>query len=144
MYFMNNNYQIHIPPGMLLRVIEAKQNSIMIYDKLLTMTSDQENIGLIRVILQDEINHLNGFTNLYHNLFGGQLNLSDPVTPYVISFLSGIKSAVVHELNNYYFYNNVSFTDQNQKVRHAFIRALADENRHAISFNYIYTKSLEN
>jgi len=141
---MSNYHQDHIPPGMLLRVIQDKQLKIAYYDQLYKMTSEHLNREIINGIHFDEVNHLNMFTNLYTDLYGEKPDLSEPEIAQISSFLYGIKNLIKTELDSYDFYSNVFFTDPNTMVREVFARALTDENRHAAKCNFIYTELLEN
>lgn len=140
---MHNMDQPQIPPGMLLRIIQAKQNLAATYEQLHKMTSDQQDIQLIRNINLDETGHLIAFINLYTNLFDEKPYLSDPKALQIGSFLSGVRDSIMEELNLYIIYSNIIFTESDTGVRNVFLQALTDDNRHASRLNYVYTKTLE-
>lgn len=141
---MNNYNQALIPPGMLLRIIQDKQQKIADYNQLSKMTADYQDIALINAILFDEKNHLHMFTNLYTDFFGEKPDLSEPEISQISSFIYGIKRLIKIELDSYDFYSNIYFNDSNTAVRDVFARALNNEIRHAIKCNFIYTQLVEN
>lgn len=140
---MDSNYQSQIPPGMLLRVIQNKQDKIVYYERLHTMTADLQSIEIIKNILFDEEKHLNLFLNLYNNLFKERPDLPGGNLPQINSFIDGVKFSVINELNAYSFYVNVFLTDSNEEVRNTFLQVLFDENSHSAKFNYIYSVIIE-
>jgi len=140
--FMTNS-QPHIPPGMLMRVIQDKQDKIAYYEQLHKMTSDRQDIDIISTIHKEEIDHYHTFINLYAHLFGEQPSVLSTALPQIYSFVYGVKNSIRIELDAYDLYSNIFFTDPNIEVRNAFVRALTDENRHAAKYTYIFTKLLE-
>lgn len=139
---MNNTAQI--PPGMLLRLINNKQDTIVYYSQLQAMTADPQLTGIIRDILIDENMHLNLFRDLYVKLFGEQPEFYNAKAVQIKSFTDGVETAVMNELRTYDFYGNIYFTDQNTDVQDTFLRALFDENAHSTKFNFIYNKLIDN
>lgn len=140
---MNNDNQAIIPPGMLLRIIQDKQQKITYYDQLYKMAADYQDIEIINGILFDEANHLNMFTDLYTDFFGEKPLITKPEILYINSFIHGVKNSIKIELDSNEFYSNVFLSDSHPSVRDAFARALMDENRHAAKYNFIYTQLIE-
>lgn len=140
---MSENYMSQIPPGMLLRIINNKQDIIAYYEHLCEMAPDQQNISIIKEILQDEMKSLDLFEKLYVDLFGGQPELYTKNPPQINSFIDGVKISILNELHTSKFYWNIYFADQNIEVRNTFLMAMFDDNSHSIKFTYIYNKFLE-
>lgn len=137
---MNSN-QAHIPPGMLERIIQDKQYKTACYEVLQRMTADRQNTEMIGRILEDERRHLNDFTRLYYNLFGGQPSLLSNVAPQIASFTEGIQYLFAGEIDTYNFYSNIFFTDPNTEVQDVFRRAVLDENMHSTQLNHVFINS---
>lgn len=140
---MSTDYQAHIPPGMLMRVIDNKQDMIEHYGQLRKMTTDWQYIEIIQSIYEDEVNQLNLFINLYVHIFGEQPHVMDLGLPQIDSFASGINNLYLRELGTHEFYSNVASTDPNVQVSGVFLLAMEEESRHAKYLHYIYTRLTE-
>lgn len=140
---MKDLFPAQIPPGMLMRIIQSKQDIIVYYEDLNATPPDQEAGIIIRDILHDERTHLHLFTGLYTDLFRELPELSTGIPALAETFTCGVRYAVMHEANSYGLYCNIFLTDGNEDVRRVFLQALMDENIHATKFNYIYMRLLE-
>lgn len=140
---MNNGNAAHIPPGMLIRIIQDKQAMNAQYEQLHGIATDQQDIDIIGRIRLDEAAHLSALTGLFARLFGGQPELNGHGQLQMHSFMSGVKDLIIGELNLYITYSNIIFTDSNADVQNTFFQVLTDDNRHASRLNYMYTKAVE-
>lgn len=104
---MSNTNQTDIPPGMLLRIMNTIQHKIARYHQLQRMTSDPENIEIIRQINEEGKRQLSDFEKLYSSLFGGQLRLLPTFTPEISSFARGVQDAFAEEVETSTLFNNV-------------------------------------
>lgn len=141
---MSDTYQTDISPGTVLGVMDTIQNKIARYHRLQTMTSDPEDIEMIRLINEEGKRQLSDFLKLYSSLFGGQLSLSPPLTPQISSFARGIQDAFADEVETSTLFNNIVFTDSNPEVSNVFMRALQEDNKHMSELNYILSKLISN
>lgn len=141
---MSDTYQTDISPGVLLRAMDDTQHKIARYRQLQTMTSDPEDIEMIRQISEEERRQLSDFLKLYSSLFGGQLSLSPPLTPQISSFARGVQDAFADEVETSTLFNNIVFTDLNPEVRNVFMRALQEDNKHMSELNYMLSKLISN
>lgn len=129
---------VHIPPGMLIRVIQDKKDKIDRYEQLLSMAIAQEEKEIIQEILKEETSQYHIFINLYDDLFGNQINIT-PTDALLHSYLNGIKSSIIGELNSYSYYFGIFFSDSDPNIHKIFLQAATEENKHAAKFQYIYT-----
>jgi rubrerythrin len=64
-----------------------------------------------------------------------------PKQPRILSYIDGVKKAIMDELEAYEFYRDIYIANMSPEIRNIFFEALTDENEHAAKFNYIFTKS---
>jgi rubrerythrin len=138
---MNNPYQSHLTPEILLKALKDEQDAIMFYKILITMVSDAQDENLIKEIHNDEVKHFSQFFNLYKQMTGQNPQIPLPKQPRIHSYTDGVKKAILDELEAYEFYRDIYIANTSPEIRNIFFEALTDENEHAAKFNYMFTKS---
>ena len=107
------------------------------YGQLLRQAPDPLHREFIQHARQDELEHLQAFTKLYHYYTGKIPQYTvDPVKYH--SYKGGILQALKNELEAAEFYRNVQLSTTDQLIKDTFYFAMVDELEHATQFSTLY------
>jgi rubrerythrin len=129
-------------PLKLLKAMEYELSSKLCYDRLIGM-SNEENISLLWLLMNDSEKYYKKFDELYRKTAGSVPVKIEPVISEFDSYLEGIKIAIVSELEKAAFYRSIYLSHINTSVSGTFLEAFTDGDFHAIKLNYLYTKLVE-
>lgn len=123
----------------ILKAINGEYSSIHCYQKLAQMAPSEKEKKQILEIREDEMRHYQNFTQLYVAMTGKQPKVA--VTEECPNtYKEGIEFALIDEQNTVDFYHSVADKATDVTIKHAFNRAAADEQNHAVWFLYFFTK----
>lgn len=107
------------------------------YARLLREAPDELHREFIRHAYEDEIEHLNAFSMLYHFYTGKMPNYTITPVRYP-DYRTGILMALKDELEAAEFYRDVQLSTTDQLIRDTFYFAMVDELEHATQFSTLY------
>ena len=139
---MSRSNKYCVTPDQLIKAIMGEMEAKRFYEKLITMTTDEENKKIIRGIIKDEEFHQMEFRKLYVALFRKQPAVP-PLGPEreINSFFQGLGMALNDELGAYEFYRDIIMQCyDNRTVMSIFFKVFTDENEHAMIENYMMNK----
>ncbi|WP_417900920.1 ferritin-like domain-containing protein [Bacillus haimaensis] len=117
------------------KAINGEYSAVQCYEQLAKEAPSGQVRDQISEIRNDEIRHLNAFSQIYQSLTGKQS------TPQISEecpddFKEGILAAFKDEQETVDFYLDIADSTQNPYIRRVFKRAAADEQNHAVWFLY--------
>ncbi|WP_156422637.1 ferritin-like domain-containing protein [Bacillus sp. FJAT-29937] len=123
----------------LTKAINGEYSAVQCYQKIANMAPSEKERKQILEIREDEIKHLQTFTQIYVNLTGRQPQ------PQIIeecpnTYKAGIDFAFIDEQETVDFYLGVSDEITDVNIKNAFKRAASDEQNHAVWFLYFINK----
>jgi rubrerythrin len=112
------------------------------YQYLIEKAPAQEDKEIIKGIRDDEMSHFNLFRQLYYQLTGQTLPLTQNVTfERPASYCDGLKSAISGEQNAVRKYRKILFAMQARIHINILTGIITDEIRHGSLYNYLYAKN---
>jgi rubrerythrin len=115
------------------KAINGEYSAIQCYEKLTKSAPTKAIREQINEIRQDEIKHYKAFTQIYYTLTGQQPQ--PKVTEECPEkYKAGLLAAFKDEQETVDFYLDIAEQAQNPYIKHAFTRAAADEQNHAVWF----------
>lgn len=105
------------------------------YQRLAELAPNNEYRQTILGIQNDEARHYHWFTMMLRMMGAQQPQI--PTGDMPTSFLEGVKTAILHELDAAAFYQNIAYRATTRHVQMHFMHASHDEQRHASLFQYI-------
>lgn len=121
------------------KAINGQYSAISCYKQLAKLAPTEEERKRILEIRQDEIRHYHAFSDIYTRLTG-QTATPSPIEPCPTNYKEGLKFAIQDEQETVDFYLDIADQAKDKYIQHAFRRAAADEQNHAVWFLYFYTK----
>lgn len=144
MHLYGNNYMYAGYDNELIedvtKAINAEYSAIYCYGKLAELAPTQEEKDRILEIRQDEMRHLQIFSNIYMSLTGSQPS-PKIIEECPVRYIPGLQFSIKDEQGAVDFYLEIADKAQNPYIKEQFKRAAADEQNHAVWFSYYYTKS---
>lgn len=122
------------------QAVNGEYHAIHYYSKLAQLATSDEDKEMIQEIRNDEKKHYRTFYNLYVTLTGAQPRITKGPTPP--SFEEGLIFAIKDELETVDFYLSIYDKARDPSIRKKFKRAALDEQQHASSFQFMWTKFL--
>lgn len=138
-HYLNSNVPLHMRQTDLLskisNAIDGEYSAIACYQKLKNLAPTKKEKTVINEIRKDEISHFNTFSNLYTQLTGKKH------TPHISEhcpddYSKGIDFAFNDEQQTVDMYLDIAYQTDNIKLRDEFLRAVHDEQTHAVWFLY--------
>ncbi|MFS0783170.1 ferritin family protein [Bacillus sp. 1P06AnD] len=115
-------------------------SAVQCYASLAQMADDQNQKKQILEIREDEMKHLQIFSQIYTNITGTQFQ-PKMVEECPASYMEGLEAALKDEQETVDFYLGVSDRVTTGYIKEAFKRAAMDEQNHAVWFLYFFTKA---
>ncbi len=124
--------------GEISKAVNDEFQAIHYYTRLAELAPNNQFRQMILGIRQDEIKHFHWFSRAYHEL----TSKYPPITLGVQlpgSFKRGVRDSIKDEQETVPFYHKIASQVQNQRISQRFLRAAADEQRHAQIFSQMAT-----
>ena len=122
--------------------VAGENEDRLFYQYLIDSAPSEEDKEIIRGIRENEITHFGLFRQIYSQLTGRMLPVpEDAPFEEPASYCDGIKIALKGEQNAVQKYRKILFAMQNRVHINMLTEIITDELRHAILYNYIYTKN---
>lgn len=106
------------------------------YARLLKEAPDELNKEFVQHAYEDELDHLQAFTQLYVHLTGSQPEYQMKQTQYS-NYKEGILMALKGELEATEFYRDVQLSTTDPLIRDTFYLAMVDEIEHGTQFGVL-------
>lgn len=138
-HYLNPNATLHMRQTDLLskisNAIDGEYSAIACYQKLKNLAPTKKEKTVLNEIRKDEIRHFNTFSNLYTQLTGKKH------TPHISEhcpddYSKGIDFAFNDEQQTVDMYLDIAYQTDNIKLKDEFLRAVHDEQNHAVWFLY--------
>ncbi|WP_433618809.1 ferritin-like domain-containing protein [Paenibacillus cellulositrophicus] len=141
MYYYDYNYRTDLDLSLLndiTKAINGEYSAIACYEGLARLAPTDDARKQILEIRQDEIKHLNVFSQIYTAMTGKQ------PTPQIVEscpsdYRAGLNFAFKDEQDTVDFYQEIADKAINPQIKEAFKRASTDEQNHAVWFLYFLT-----
>lgn len=129
-------------PGLvqeIAKAINGEYSAIRCYGYLAKIAATEEEKKVILEIRQDELRHLQTFSQMYITLTGTQPS-PRVIEPCPQVYREGLEAALKDEQETVDFYLDIAEKAEDLYIKEHFKRAAADEQNHAVWFLYYYTK----
>jgi len=115
------------------KAVNGEYGAIVCYERIAGMAPDAETRNRILEIRNDEIRHFQRFSQLYYRLSGIHPKpvLSEPCPA---EYRAALRFAFQDEQETVDFYHEIADRAGHTDIGHAFRRAAADEQNHAVWF----------
>lgn len=114
----------------------------LFYQYLIDNAPTEQEKEIIRGIRENEITHYGLFRQIYSQLTGKMLPVSEDMPVEApVSYCAGLKKAVSGEQNAVTKYRRILFAMQNRVHINMLTEIITDELRHGILYNYLYAKN---
>lgn len=121
------------------KAIHGEYSAVQCYEKLANLAPTSKERNQILEIRQDEIRHLQQFTQIYVNLIGRQPKYKI-IEECPNTYREGLEFAFLDEQETVDFYLDISEQTNDPQIKRAFRRASADEQNHAVWFLYFLSR----
>lgn len=145
-YNRNNIYRY---PGnldnalsLIQQAISGENEDIYYYNYLIEIAPSEEDKEIITSIRNDEMNHYNIFMQIYYEItrHSAPQRNDEPFNP-PLSYCDGLKTALFGENSAIQEYPQILYAMQPRVLINMLTGIIADEIRHGILLNYLYSKN---
>lgn len=125
--------------------IEGEKEDAEFYTLLLSLTTNEEDINIIKGIISDERKHNQILRNLYFELTSKKLPeiRNDMSVDNMLNYRKNLQKALMGELDAVKRYRKIMAAMPDNKKYAAVMEILTDELRHANLYNFLIAKALQ-
>lgn len=125
--------------------VEDEKEDAEFYTLLLSLTTNEEDINIIKSIIADERKHNQILRNLYFELTSKKLPESrdDMSVDNMLNYRKNLQKALMGELDAVKRYRKIMAAMQDNKKYASVMEILTDELRHANLYNFLIAKSFQ-
>ena len=125
--------------------IEGEKEDAEFYTLLLSLTTNEEDINIIKGIISDERKHNQILRNLYFELTSKKLpeSRNDMSVDNMLNYRKNLQKALMGELDAVKRYRKIMASMPDNKKYAAVMEILTDELRHANIYNFLIAKALQ-
>lgn len=142
MYYNNYYFRLPADAGLIsdiAKAINGQYSAAACYEQLARMAPNDEERNQILEIRNDELRHLQVFSQFYTSLSGRK------PTPHIVEecpsdYRAGLNFAFKDEQETVDFYLDIADKSPDPLIKDHFRRASADEQNHAVWFLYFLTR----
>ena len=145
---MYENQYLMYDPNLLKRSLEGIKAAVqgekedeLFYDYLISVAPTNDEKQIITSIRDDERYHNKTFKQIYNNITGIDVMISDDEEEFVkpASYLEGIKKALFGELGAVERYREIRRGLPSTMYRDILFNIITDEIKHSAKYNYLFT-----
>ena len=149
--YSNNTYRYHeytheLKEAIVImrKLIEEKKEKNKFYDLLLSLTNKEEDIKIIKDIMEDELKHNKLLKKIYYELTGNNLK-EDRLNKFednMLNYKRNLEKGLKKELEETEKYRKIMSAMPDRRKTLSVMEILTDKLRHASWYNYLIAKCI--